>query len=189
MLDKYSCLKKLAGARRADDVVVTTMSVAMPWAALSDTHLDFAHVDSAMGHAADFAFGIAIAQPERRVICLNGDGSTLMCLGTLVTMTQHPAPNFTLVITENGTYEVTGSQIVPGAGKVDFAGMARAAGIQHVVEIDNAADFDAHLAEHFDSVGPAVFVWKIDRAEEPVPKPSRPIRDRAHDLRAAVLGD
>ena len=51
MLDKYNCLKKLAGARRADDVVVTTMSVAMPWAALSDTHLDFAHVDSAMGHA------------------------------------------------------------------------------------------------------------------------------------------
>jgi len=189
VLDKYSCLKKLAGARRQGDVVVTTMSVAMPWAELSDTHLDFAHVDSAMGHAADFAFGLAVAQPERRVICLNGDGSTLMCLGTLVTMTQHPAPNFTLVITENGTYEVTGSQVVPGAGKVDFAAMATAAGIKHVVAIDNADDFDRHLAAHFDSPGPSVFVWKIEQAQEPVPKPSRPIRDRAHDLLAAVTGE
>jgi thiamine pyrophosphate-dependent acetolactate synthase large subunit-like protein len=188
VLNKYDCLKKLADVRGEGDVVVTTMSVSMPWAELSDTPLDFAHVDSAMGHAADFAYGLAIAQPDRRVLCLNGDGSTLMCLGTLVTMTQHPAPNFTLVITENGTYEVTGSQIVPGAGAVDFAGLARAAGIEHVVTIASEADFDAHLAAHFDSPGPSVFVWKIEKADEPVPKPSRPIRDRAHDLRAALTG-
>ncbi len=189
MLNKYDCLKKLAAARGEDDIVVTTMSVSMPWAELSDTPLDFAHVDSAMGHAADFAYGLAIAQPERRVLCLNGDGSTLMCLGTLVTMTLHAAPNFTLVITENGTYEVTGSQPVPGAGSVDFEAMARAAGIKHVVTIDNEADFDTHLRDHFDSPGPSVFVWRIERADEPVPKPSRPIRDRAHDLRAVLTGD
>ena len=188
MLNKYDCLKKLAAARRDGDVIVTTMSVSMPWAELSDTHLDFAHVDSAMGHAADFSYGLALAQPDRRVICLNGDGSTLMCLGTLVTMTQQPAPNFTLVITENGTYEVTGSQTVPGAGSIDFEGIARAAGIDHVVTIDNEDDFDKHLDEHFDSPGPSVFVWKIERADEPVPKPARPIRDRAHDLRAALTG-
>ena len=60
MLNKYDCLKKLADARGEGDVVVTTMSVSMPWAELSDTPLDFAHVDSAMGHAADFAYGLAI---------------------------------------------------------------------------------------------------------------------------------
>ena len=103
MLDKYTCLKKLA-AQRTDEVVVTTMSVAMPWAEHADGPLDFAHVESAMGHAADFALGLAIAQPERRVLCLNGDGSTLMSLGVLVTLAQRPAPNLTLVITENGTY-------------------------------------------------------------------------------------
>ncbi len=103
MLDKYACLKKLAARRGTRDAVVTTMSVSMPWAEITDTPLDFASVDSAMGHGADFTYGIALAQPERRVLCLNGDGSTRMCLGTLVTITGRPAPNFTLIITENGT--------------------------------------------------------------------------------------
>ncbi len=96
MLDKYTCLEKLASTR-TDEIVVTTMSVAMPWAGHSDGPLDFAHVESAMGHAADFALGLAIAQPHRRVLCINGDGSTLMSLGMLVTMSQRPAANFTLV--------------------------------------------------------------------------------------------
>ena len=100
MLDKYACLRKLAERRRPEDVIVSTMSVASPWAALSDGPLDFASVESAMGHAADFAYGIALAQPQRRIIVLNGDGSTLMCLGTLVTIAQRPVPNLTFVITE-----------------------------------------------------------------------------------------
>lgn len=186
MLDKYRCLQKLAATRRDGDVVVTTMSVAMPWSALSETAFDFAHVDSAMGHAADFAWGLALAQPQRRVLCLNGDGSTLMCLGTLVTIAQRPAPNYTLVITENGTYEVTGNQPVPGAGTVDFAGLARAAGLRQVYTLDDEADFDAKLALHFEAEGPAVFVWRIARGDEPVPKPARPIRERAQRLRAAL---
>ena len=90
MLENYTCLEKLAN-QRSDEIVVTTMSVAMPWATHSDGPLDFAHVESAMGHAADFALGLAIAQPNRRVLCINGDGSTLMSLGVLVTLAQRPA--------------------------------------------------------------------------------------------------
>jgi sulfopyruvate decarboxylase subunit beta len=187
MLDKYSCLKKLADRRGSRDAVITTMSVSMPWGELSDTPLDFASVDSAMGHGADFAYGLALAQPDRRVLCLNGDGSTLMCLGTLVTITGKPAPNFTLIITENGTYEVTGNQPVPGAGTVDFEGIARAAGLQQAYTIDREEDFDAKLDLHFTAPGPAVFVWRIQQADEPVPKPSAPIRQRAHALRDAVI--
>ena len=71
MLDKYECLKKLSD-KRSDEIVVTTMSVSMPWANLSDGPLDFARVESAMGHAADFALGLAIAQPDRQVIVING---------------------------------------------------------------------------------------------------------------------
>ena len=186
MLDKYRCLEKIA-ARRADEIVVTSMSVSMPWAKHSDGALDFAHVDSAMGHAADFALGLAIAQPERRVICFSGDGSTLMCLGTLVTMAQRPAPNFTLVITENGTYEVTGNQPVPGAGAIDYEAIARGAGLRHVRTLADEADFDAHLEGHFTGEGPAVYIWKIEQGSEPVPKPAKPIRQRAHALRRALL--
>ena len=187
MLDKYSCLEKLAD-KRTDELVVTTMSVAMPWATHSDGPLDFAHVESAMGHAADFALGLAIAQPERRVLCINGDGSTLMSLGVLVTMAQRPAANFTLVITENGTYEVTGSQPVPGAGLIDHEQLCRGAGLERVYTIDNDTNFDAKLDLHFSEEGPVVFIWKIAKATEPVPKPSKPIRERAYRLREALTG-
>jgi sulfopyruvate decarboxylase subunit beta len=186
MLDKYRCLEKIA-ARRTDEIVVTSMSVSMPWAKHSDGPLDFAHVDSAMGHAADFALGLAIAQPQRRTLCFSGDGSTLMCLGTLVTMAQRPAANFTLIITENGTYEVTGNQPVPGADAIDYGQIARGAGLKNVHTLDNDADFDAHLETHFTGEGPAVFIWKIERGSEPVPKPSAPIRQRAHALRQALV--
>lgn len=188
MLDKYACLEKLA-ARRADELFVTTMSVATPWARLSDTPLDFASVESAMGHAADFGLGLALARPDRRVIVLNGDGSTLMCLGTLITIAQHPAPNFTLVITENGTYEVTGGQPVPGASLVDFATLARGAGLQNVHTIAAADDFDAKLPLHFEGPGPQIFIWKIAQASEPVPKPLHHIRERARRLRQALAGN
>jgi len=188
MRDKYSCLQKLAAAR-TDEVVVTTMSVAMPWAAHSDGPLDFAHVESAMGHAADFALGLALAQPERRVLCINGDGSTLMSLGVLVTLAQHPAKNLTLIITENGTYEVTGSQPVPGASFIDYQTLCRGAGLERVYTIDNDEDFTAKLDQHFNEEGPVVFIWKIARADEPAPKPANPIRERAQRLRNALTGN
>ena len=64
----------------------------------------------------------------------------------------------------------------------------RGAGLQRVYTIDNDADFDAKLDQHFSEEGPVVFIWKIDKAEEPVPKPSKPIRERAHRLREALTG-
>ena len=108
--------------------VVTTMAAVRPWGQLSSSALDFASADSAMGHAADFALGLALAQPHRKVICLNGDGSMLMSLGTLVTIVASGATNLVLFVLQNERYELTGNQLVPGAGQVDFAGLARAAG-------------------------------------------------------------
>jgi sulfopyruvate decarboxylase subunit beta len=99
MLNKYTCLEKLA-ARRKDELIITCMGTAKPWEKLSNTDLDFASVDSAMSHAADFALGIAIAQPALRVITLNGDGSMVMCLGTFVTLAQRPCKNYAMVIIE-----------------------------------------------------------------------------------------
>ena len=185
MLDKYACLEKLA-IRRSDEIVVTTMSVTMPWARLSDGPLDFAMVESSMGHAPAFAFGLALAQPDRRVITLNGDGSTLMCLGTLVTIAQRPLENFVLVIVENGTYEVTGNQPVPGAKIVDYETIARGAGFREVYSIDSDDDFDDKLPLYFEGKGPLVFIWKIARASEPVPRPLRYIGERARRLRQAL---
>ena len=81
---------------------------------LGDSPLDFASADSAMGHVADLALGIALAQPHRRVICLNGDGSLLMTLGSLATVVEAEVRNLILFTVENRTFEITGNQAIAG---------------------------------------------------------------------------
>ena len=156
MLTKDELLRPLS-AVRTNEVVVTCMSVTRPWGLLSDHELDFASADSAMGHTADLALGIALAQPSRKVICLNGDGSMLMNLGTLVTIGGSGAENLILFVLENGTYEITGNQPVPGAGNVDFPGLARAAGFPRVYSFNRDLGYEATLSEILEAEGP-VFV-------------------------------
>src|SRR5438093_12571506 len=116
---------------RGERIVVTTMSATGMWPQLSDSPLDFAYIPSAMGQAPALGLGLALAQPERGVIVVNGDGCMLMNLGCLVTIAHHPA-NLYLLIIDNGHYEVTGGQPTAGAGHTDLAGPARAVGIQRV---------------------------------------------------------
>jgi sulfopyruvate decarboxylase subunit beta len=160
VLSKDDLLRPLA-ARRRNEVVVTTMGVVRPWGRYSSHPLDFASADSAMAHAADFALGIALAQPERRVWCLNGDGSMLMSLGTLVTIVESGATNLVLFVLQNDAYEVTGNQKVPGAGHVDFAAMARAAGFKHVHTFDDPKLYAAAIPQILAGPGPLCVVVKI----------------------------
>src|SRR6202023_745825 len=120
---------------RGQRIVLTTMTSAGLWPALSDSPLDFAYLPSAMSQAPALGLGLALAQPERGVVVLNGDGCMLMSLGSLVTLANQVA-NVYLLIMDNGLYEVTGGQATAGARRTDFAGMARAAGIQRVYEFD-----------------------------------------------------
>jgi len=122
-------------ARREDKIVVTTMGTAREWPRMSDDPLDFHYIPSAMGHAPMLALGLALAQPDREVICFNGDGCTLMSLGCLVTLVDSGATNLTLIVLENGIYEVTGGQRT-AAARVDFATIARGAGFTSVATFD-----------------------------------------------------
>jgi sulfopyruvate decarboxylase subunit beta len=152
---------------RGDAIVVTSMGVVRPWARFSTHPLDFASADSAMGHTADFALGIALARPERRVICLNGDGSTLMSLGTLVTIAAAGPTNLVLFVIVNGTYEITGNQPIPGASRVDFAGLARAAGIPRVSFFDDSGAYERALPELLEGDGPVAVVVSVEPGSEP----------------------
>ncbi len=156
MLSKSELLEPLA-AQRTNEVVVTCMGATRPWGRLSRHPLDFASADSAMGHTADLALGIALAQPSRRVLCLNGDGSMLMTLGTLATIVQANPTNLVLFVLENGVYGITGNQPVPGANVVDFPGMARAAGFPRVYDLRRAKDFESVLPAILSKEGP-IFV-------------------------------
>jgi sulfopyruvate decarboxylase subunit beta len=183
MLSKEELLGPLALVR-GDAVVVTCMGVTRPWGKISHHDLDFASADSAMGHTADLALGIALACPNRKVICLNGDGSMLMNLGTLVTVAQAAARNYFLFIIQNDTYEITGNQPVPGAGRVDFAALARAAGCRRVYACEDAPAYRACLPEMLSVEGPVVAVIKVAPGTEgPI---SRSEREESRYLKVSL---
>ena len=153
MLTTAQLLEPIA-RHRTNQVVVTTMSVVRPWGRISNHDLDFASADSAMGHAADLALGIALARPERKVICLNGDGSMLMCLGTLATAAGMGATNFVLFVADNGEFEITGHIPVAGATRVDHAAMAEAAGFREVFRFDDARAYAEAIPDILQMTGP-----------------------------------
>lgn len=142
------------------------MSVVRPWGRLSGHDLDFASADSAMGHAADLALGIALACPDRRVLCLNGDGSMLMSLGTLVTIIEAGVDNLILFVVANRTYEITGNQPIPGAANVDFAALAKGAGFDRVFAFDRAKEFDEHLDRILSEAGPTFVCVDVEPGSE-----------------------
>ena len=109
---------------RADAVVVGTMTPNRYWESVTDKpDLDLP-IFGGMGKASSVALGIAIAQPDKKVLCLDGDGSLLMNLGTLVTTAGMAPENLVHFVFEDGGYFTTGGQPVPGSGNVDLAGMA-----------------------------------------------------------------
>src|SRR5262245_65140842 len=114
---------EVLAAHRSRHLVVTTHGSVDLWVSLSDTPLDLAYVPAAMGHGSSLGLGLALAQPGRGVVVVCGDGHLLMNLGCLVTLAAHPA-NVFLVVIDNGVYEVTGGQPIPGTDHTDFAGLA-----------------------------------------------------------------
>lgn len=197
MLTQSEFLEPLA-RRRTDEIVIPTMSLVRAWGRLSKHEFDFAFADSAMGHAQSLALGLALAQPARRVLCLNGDGSMLMSLGSLVTIAQCAPKNLILFIAQNNTYEVTGNQQIPGAGIVDFAALARASGFRHTFYFDDAVQYEAALDSILALNGPTLAAVLIKpgaeqppnrREREDAPYLRRSIADSAHRLRSALLSN
>jgi thiamine pyrophosphate-dependent acetolactate synthase large subunit-like protein len=183
MLTKEQLLKPLARLR-STAVVVTCMSVTRPWGRYSSSELDFASADSAMGHTADLALGIALAQPQRKVICLNGDGSMLMTLGTLATIVAAGATNFTLFVIQNDSYELTGHQEIPAAGHIDFAQLARGAGFEHVYYFEHPDDYERQLPAVLAEEGPVFVAVRVEKgAEGPI---SRSAEEQSRYLQVSL---
>jgi sulfopyruvate decarboxylase subunit beta len=173
-------------AQRGERIVITTMASIGIWPELSNTPLDFAYMPSAMSQGPDLGLGLALAQPERGVLVLNGDGSMLMNLGSLVTLAHHPAQVY-LVIMDNGIYEVTGGQPTAGAGHTDFAALARAAGIARVYTFAEADAWRAGAAEALSGPGPVVIWLKVEgRLGQKTPSPPRPMAEQIARLKQAL---
>ena len=115
-----------------------------------------------MGLACPIALGVALAQPERGVIALEGDGSILMALGSLATIGMVKPRNLTIVIMDNGLYQITGKQVAATASTADIVAIARGAGIANSHWVRDEAHFDELISRRLDAGGPVLLAAKID---------------------------
>jgi thiamine pyrophosphate-dependent acetolactate synthase large subunit-like protein len=115
-----------------------------------------------MGLTIPIAFGVAIAQPQRHVIALEGDGSLLMQLGCLATVAMRAPKNLTMVVWDNGLYQITGGQPTASASAADLVAIARGAGIANSAWAADEDDFDRLFAAALANGGPSLIVVRID---------------------------
>ena len=138
-----------------------------------------------MGLAAPIAFGVAIAQPKRRVFALEGDGSLLMQLGCLSTIAAQKPRNLAIIIWDNGIYQITASQGTPAASAgTDMVAIARASGIASAAWAGDEGEFDALVGQALTTDGPHVIGVKIDREPGRDQTDRDPIRFRETFMRA-----
>ena len=182
----YDYLSVLAAAR-GDAIVVATMTAARVWATLSDGPWDVPYLPSAMGHAADIALGLALAVPERRVVCVNGDGSLAMNLGGMITAASLAPTNLTQIVILNHRYQIVGGPPIPGRHVVDWTRLAGAAGWRACGHCDDPAMFATRLTGWLEQTGPAfATVEVVDAPDMPQRLPRRHPAVALAELRQAV---
>jgi sulfopyruvate decarboxylase subunit beta len=185
MMTQREALEILA-QHRGERVVVTTMSAVGIWPQFSDSPLDFAYLPSTMGQGPALALGLALAQPARGAIVVNGDGCMLMSLGSLVTIANHSANLFVIVL-DNGIYEVTGGQPHAGAGHVDYALLARGAGIARAYAFDSLESWRHGAEAALAGQGPVLITLKVEaRMGQKTPSAPRPMAEQVARLRDSL---
>ena len=146
-----------------------------------------------MGLACPIALGVALAQPERGVIALEGDGSLLMSLGCLATIATMKPRNLTLIVWDNGIYQITGRQPTATSHATDIVAVARGAGIMSSEWVRNEAHFEELIGRGFTQGGPTLLAAKIDDKPGEIQPPRDPalVRNRfmkgLGDARSGVL--
>ena len=184
-IDCLAALEAIA-TRRTDQIVVNTMMTAREWPRYSRAEdLDIPFI-GCMGKASSLGLGIALGRPDRQVFVFDGDGSLLMNLGSLVTIAAAGPKNLVLIVFENGVYEITGSQPVPGEGVFSFTTLARGSGIRRVYEFDKLEPFVAQLDEILGGDGPTFVCLKVAEIGRLSPKPRRVMGEAARRVREVL---
>jgi phosphonopyruvate decarboxylase len=173
MIDQRDLMAVLQ-KHRGDAVVVPVERANVVWPAVSAMpQRDLA--ESVMGKGSSLALGVALAQPDTKVIVLDGDGSLLMNLGTLTTIAEMQPQNLYHFVLENGIYATTGGQPIPAQGKVSFTGVAREAGYAAVYDFDDLEQFAVGLEDVLHVPGPVLVCVKT------VPNPRAP-QERSQEM-------
>jgi len=115
---------------------------------------DFLTVGS-MGHCSSIALGIAIAKPDRKIICIDGDGSLIMHMGGLSTVGKLNPSNFYHILINNLVHESVGGQQT-SANAINFSSIAKSNGYNNVFSLDNKEQLEFQINEFINQSGPAL---------------------------------
>lgn len=180
--------------KREDAYVFTTMGSAREWSKGHAGERDFMYIPSSMGQLPALALGFALAQPDERIIAINGDGCMLMNLGSLVTISAQFPENLVLCVVNNGEYEVTGHQPTVAHGSrrvgnsVSFSEIANGAGWRSCSKVSSVAELAACEEILFHAGGPHFIELMVRPMTGDVsPRSPGPAAARAHAFRESAL--
>jgi phosphonopyruvate decarboxylase len=182
-------LREIA-TRRGDAICIPTMTTAPAWRTIAPDDLSVVCVGF-MGGASSLGLGLALAQPARRVIVFDGDGSLLMQLGSLASVAGAGPRNFVHLLFKNGVYHTSGSQEIPGGMDVDYVMLARGAGYRNAYAIADIETLRRRLTAMLtEEEGPLLVELHTSLADQtPMTSPGgKPFHEQVEDLRAR-LGD
>jgi thiamine pyrophosphate-dependent acetolactate synthase large subunit-like protein len=171
-----------------DDMLVIAGLGASAWdiTAVGDCSENFP-LWGGMGGAAMIGLGLAIAQPQRKILVITGDGEMLMGLGSLATIaTKHP-PNLAIIVLDNEHYGETGMQETATKHGVDLVAIARGAGFKRTQLVQHTSDVDA-LNREIRSDGLFFAVAKIEASPQKLVLPPRDGAILQSRMRASILG-
>jgi sulfopyruvate decarboxylase subunit beta len=162
--------KALAASLPPQALVVTSLgNASYLWATLHDAPENF-YFEDAMGLALPLALGLSIAQPDRPVIVVEGDGGLLMHMGALVTVGAVNPANLTVLIIQNGVHAASGGQPLTNA-TLDLAQLARSAGISSSENITEPEALAARMRASATRGGAGCLVLATEPDLEVVPPP------------------
>jgi thiamine pyrophosphate-dependent acetolactate synthase large subunit-like protein len=182
-----SLATRLLAARLTTEVVVANLGQAsLDLQQVADRPLN-CYTYGAMGQCSSIGLGIALARPDVRVVCLDGDGSLLMNLGSLCTIATEAPRNYALVIWDNEVHETTGGQPTATAARSSLAAIARGAGIEKVAEVYTETELRRAYDRILSEDGPFVVSVKVvaGRAEGRL---DRDVLGYARRFRKALAG-
>jgi thiamine pyrophosphate-dependent acetolactate synthase large subunit-like protein len=164
-LDRRAAIRILL-ERREELLLVTGLgSTSWDAASVGDDPRNF-YLWGAMGAAALVGLGLALAQPQRRVLVVTGDGEMLMGLGGIATIGVQRPPNLALAVFDNGHYGETGMQASHTETAVDLTGVARACGIKETFDVTDELGL-REFAGRVHKAATTLFARIAIRADEP----------------------
>ena len=150
-----------------DDLVVTSLGFATNDLYTAQDRTRNFYTMGSMGTATGIALGLALVQPEARVIALDADGSLLMSLGVLATVGRYAPPNLVCLVLDNQSYHITGGQPTHTSATADLATVARGCGIASSTCVEELPDLGAALKHTRAELGPHFIAARVDKTLAP----------------------